>query len=286
MTEFDDALALETVDESLSTGRLDDRWAIGGAVNGGLLMALTATALGERLARAGGPAARHDAPIAFSAYFLSASTEGPVEVRTEVVRVGRAMSTGQARLLQTGPNGPVERLRMLASFGDLRASAEPVLRSPEPPDLPAPDECVDASASPADFRDGVPMLGRIDLRLDPATAGWTLGQPSEKGRMRGWIRFADGRPVDAVSLVFFLDALPPVAFDLGIMGWAPTLELTGHLRGEPADGWLRVELSTRTVTGGLLEEDAMIWDRTGRMVAQSRQLAGIRVPGASGGSTA
>ena len=80
------------------------------------------------------------------------------------------------------------------------------------------------------------------------------------------------------SLLFFLDALPPVAFDLGIQGWAPTLELSTHVRAQPVDGWLRVELSTQTVTGSLMEEDAAIWDASGRLVAQSRQLAGIRVP--------
>ena len=48
----------------------------------------------------------------------------------------------------------------------------------------------------------------------------------------------------------------PVAFDLGALGWAPTIELTGHVRAHPAPGWLRIEISTQNVIGGLLEEDA------------------------------
>jgi acyl-CoA thioesterase len=282
MTEFDDALALDRVDDGIWRGRLSDQWSIGGAVNGGLLMALAGRALGEHLGEHGGNASGHDAPVAFSAYFLSASGDGPAELRTEVVRVGRTMSTGQVSLFQDKGGVPVERLRALASYGDLATWAHPVLREPEPPRMPPPDQCVSASMAPGDFVASVPLLGRFDLRLDPATAGWALGQPSEQGVMRGWIRFADGRPVDALSLLFFLDALPPVSFDLGIMGWAPTLEFTGHIRAEPTDGWLRVELTTRTVTGGLLEEDAMVWDSTGRMVAQSRQLAGIRLPAGAG----
>ena len=82
------------------------------------------------------------------------------------------------------------------------------------------------------------------LSLDPETAMWGVGKPSGKGRMRGWIRFKDGREPDALSLLFFLDALPPVAFDLGLLGWAPTLEFSGHVRAEPAPGWLQVELTT------------------------------------------
>ena len=68
----------------------------------------------------------------------------------------------------------------------------------------------------------------------------------------------------------------PVTFDLGMYGWTPTLELTVHVRAVPAPGWLRVVHSTRNVAGGLLEEDAEVWDSADRLVAQSRQLA--RVP--------
>ena len=51
------------------------------------------------------------------------------------------------------------------------------------------------------------------------------------------------------------------------------LELTAHVRAKPAPGWLRVRVSTRNFAGGLLEEDAEVWDSRGRLVAQSRQLA-------------
>ena len=60
---------------------------------------------------------------------------------------------------------------------------------------------------------------------------------------------------------------------MGLAGWAPTLELSAHVRAVPAPGWLRVRVSTRNFAGGLLEEDAEVWDSAGRLVAQSRQLA-------------
>ncbi len=283
MTEFDDALALDRVSDGVRRGRLGEAWAIGGAVHGGLLMALAGQALGQHLAEHGGNASGHDSPVAFSAYFLSPSADGAAELRSEVVRVGRSMSTGQVSLLQDADGEPVERLRALASYGDLARWAQPVLREPPRPRMPAPDECAPAGAAPAQLRTAMPLMERVDLRLDPATAGWAVGRPSRLGVMRGWIRFADRRPVDALSLLFFLDALPPVSFDLGIMGWAPTLELSAHIRAEPAEGWLLVEIATRTVTGGLMEEDALIWDERGRMVAQSRQLAGIRLPSGDAG---
>lgn len=275
MGDYDAAIAVERTNAGEWTGRLSDGWSIGGAINGGLLMALTGATLGRDVADV---SPEHVAPLAYSAHFLSASAEGPATLRTEILRRGRTLTTGQVSLTQDVDGRPVERLRALVGYGPLEGRGEPHLRSTTAPDIPAPDECISSSMAPADFVASVPLLQHIDLRLDPATAGWALGDPSQQGRMQGWIRFADERPVDATSLLFFLDALPPVAFDLGILGWAPTLEFSGHVRAEPAPGWLHVELRTSNVSGGFMEEDATIWDSTGRLVAQSRQLAGVRIP--------
>lgn len=124
------------------------------------------------------------------------------------------------------------------------------------------------------------FVHRLDMRLDPATAGWTVGSPSGRGEMRGWLRFADGRPPDALSLLLALDAFPPVVFDLGSTGWAPTIEFTGYVRARPAPGWLQVRTQTQHVAGGLFNEDCEIWDSTGALVAQSRQLGSARFPAA------
>ena len=94
----------------------------------------------------------------------------------------------------------------------------------------------------------------------------------------GWLRLRDGREPDTTLLMMALDALPPVAFDLGLFGWTPTLEFTGHIRRRPEPGWLQVVLGSQTLGGGMMEEDAAIWDSAGNLVAQSRQLCGVRVP--------
>lgn len=273
MTEFDDAIAFVARADGEYAGHLPGTWAIGGAVNGGLTMALMAAVLGDRLGRNGG----HVEPLALSAYFMSAASGDDVVLRTESLRTGRTMSTGQVTLHQQVDGRLVERTRATATFGDLARWSEPVLRGSEPPGLPGPDECVAATVQPVGF-EVPPLMDRLDLRFHPDDVGWALGSPSGRGRLRAWLRFADGREPDAVSLLFFLDAMPPVAFDLGILGWAPTLEFTGYVRARPAPGWLRAEMSTQNVAGGLLEEDAVVWDSTGRVVAQSRQLAAVRFP--------
>jgi hypothetical protein len=45
------------------------------------------------------------------------------------------------------------------------------------------------------------------------------------------------------------------------------------LRGLPAPGWLLVQARTRLLADGWFDEEATAWDSTGRLVAQSRQLA-------------
>ena len=272
---FDEEIAVEplTGRDGAYAGSFGNGWRIGNGVNGGVVMCLAATALQHRLDDMNA----HGDPLVFSGYFLTPSGPGPVEATTEVLRVGRTMSTGQISVSQPGPDGAlVERMRALASFGDLDASAT-VLQTAPPPDMPPPEECLSSAEAP-EFLAAATLLERIDIRLDPATAGWVAGAPSGRGEMRGWLRLLDGREPDPVMLLFALDALPPVAFNLGILGWAPTLEFTGHVRGRPAPGWLRVSLTSQNVTAGLMEEDATVWDSEGRFVAQSRQLCGIRTP--------
>ncbi|WP_329136921.1 thioesterase family protein [Streptomyces sp. NBC_01476] len=252
-----------TYDTGLSAG-----WTIISAVNGGYLLAVIGRALRDALP--------HPDPLTITAHYLTASQPGPAVIRTQTVRAGRTLSTGQASLFQTGEDGrEVERIRVLAAYGDLDALPDDVRTSAAPPQMPGYEQCVSSKDAP----DGGPVTGstaildRLDLRLDPATAGWALGAPSGAGRMRGWLGLADGRDHDPLSLLLAVDALPPTAFDLGLKGWTPTLELTVHLRARPAPGPLQVALSTGNLAGGLLEEDGELWDSAGRLVAQSRQLA-------------
>lgn len=277
MSEFDEILATGA---NGATGRFGDGWVIGNAVNGGIVMAAALSALADCLARDPAETTAHVDPVVISAYFTTASLPGEYHVDTEVVRAGRMLSTGAMSVTQQADGQRVERMRAIASFGNLGDLQ--LDRQPEPPTMPPPEQCLSMHDSPAQF-EAPAILHRLDLRLDPASAGWAVGKPSMAGRMRGWLRMADGREPDPLLLMAALDFLPPVAFDLGFMGWAPTLEFTGHVRKRPAPGWLLVELASDTLGGGLMEEDARIWDSTGALVAQSRQLCSIRVPGAGPG---
>ncbi|MEU8790153.1 thioesterase family protein [Streptomyces sp. NPDC048643] len=252
-------------DVDLSAG-----WTIITAVNGGYLLAVLGRALADALP--------HSDPFTVSAHYLTASQPGPAVVRTDVVRTGRTLSTGQASLFQYDDEGrEVERIRVLASYGDLDALPDDVRTTARPPAIPPMDQCFGPQDAPAPIPGSSAITDRLFLKLDPATLGWALGAPSGKGEMRSWFGLADGRDADPLSLLLAVDALPPTAFEIGLSGWVPTVELTVHVRCRPAPGPLRVSITTRNLAGGFLEEDAEVWDSADRLVAQSRQLARARL---------
>lgn len=280
MPEFDEATAVRwdavvpavAGATGVAHGNLDEGWVIGHAINGGVLMATATSAASEVLSSVG-----HPDVLTWGAHFLSAARPGPLQVDLEVLRVGRGASTATVRLRQPEDDGLVERVHVTGTFGTLDR-AEPVHRAPAPPSMPDPDSCVPALRDSSPVATAIVMLDRLDVRVDPATIGFAVGRPSQRGVIRAWLRMADGREPDAALLPYVVDAFMPVSFDLGVPGWAPTMELTGHVLGQPAPGWLLAELTTDTVVGDLLIEDAAVWDSAGRLVARSRQLAGVRVP--------
>jgi acyl-CoA thioesterase len=263
--EFDRLTAVSPAGEGRYAAELAAGWVVGGGVNGGYLLAVMAQAV-----RAAVPS-KPDV-LAISAHYLSASMPGPALVSVDVRREGGSVATAAVDVVQDD----TARITALATVGDLAGLAE---RSPDvrtravAPSLPPPDECLASSDAPAEVRSFVPMLDRFDLRLDPSHASWGLGEPGMTGAIAGWFRWPDGREPDALALLTVCDVLPPVTFDLGMPGWAPTLELTAHVRARPAPGWLKVRHETRNLAGGMFEEDCEIWDSAGRLVAQSRQLA-------------
>jgi len=274
--EFDRDTTITSVGDGRYAADLAPGWVVGGGVNGGYLLAIIGNAVRDVLASRG-----HVDPFSVSAHYLSASVPGPAYVETEVVRSGGRFSTVAATLVQDVEGVRTPRIASHATFGDLDrahdassdAEAAALGLALEPPVLPPLEECVESRDAPAEVKKIAPLLDRFGTRFDPATARWAVGQPSRKGVIQGWFKLADERPLDPISLLLVVDALPPVTFDLGMFGWAPTLELTAHVRARPAPGWAIVRHSTKTVAGGLFEEDCEVWDSTGRLVAQSRQLA-------------
>ena len=260
--EFDQHIAVRQQGDTEWAADLAPGWVVGGGVNGGYLLAVLGNALREALPK------KPD-PISISAYYLSAAVPGPATVDVTIRRDGGSIATAALDLRQDEDT----RITALATYGDLDRLGDDVRTTAQEPHLPPPDECVPNTMAPPEVRAIAPLMDRFDMRFHPDHVGWAVGQPSGRGVLSAWFRLVDGREPDPISLLMVVDALPPVTFDLDMPGWAPTLELTAHVRARPAPGWLKVRHETRNMAGGMFEEDCEVWDSAGRLVAQSRQLA-------------
>jgi acyl-CoA thioesterase len=259
---FDSATAVQRADNSIWTGAIQPGWDIFDNANGGYMMAIAARAMSA--------AADDRLPVSVTAHFTRPGKPGPVSIATEVVRAGRTFSTVRADL--SSEAGLV--LAMLGSFADAdRSTGDALLIDSGIPELPPPEACV--LARPAvDAPLPPPLMDKVEERIHPDDAGTLLGKPSGRPQMRGWFRLPDGEPMTPFTLLMAADAFPPAVFNASLpLAWTPTLEMTTHIRTTHIDGWLRCQFTTRFVTGGYLEEDGEVWDESGRLVAQSRQMA-------------
>jgi acyl-CoA thioesterase len=251
--------AVRPIGEGVYASAICRNWDIGGKANGGYLLAIAARAMAAETGRPD--------PVTITAHYLSPGSVGDVEVQVRTIRKGKRFAVASASLVA----GDRPLLEVLGTFGDLSAADDTFERiEAAPPQMPPPDSCVVQHPS-----DGAPRIfGSMDLRLDPEDAGFLRGEPSGLMRTRGWFRLLHEEPVDTLGLLLAVDAFPPTAFNARLpVAWTPTVELTVHLRARPAPEWLRASFSTRFVSAGFLEEDGEVWDSTGRLVAQSRQLA-------------
>ncbi|MEU5877629.1 thioesterase family protein [Spirillospora sp. NPDC047279] len=256
MSRFGDATAVKRVDDGRYEADLDAGYGIGEALNGGYLMAV--------LARVAVDVSPHAHPVSTATSFLRVVKAGPAEILVEPRKTGRTAAMARLTLVQGGE----AVVDALITTGTLAEDLEPQWRGEAPAALPPPEECSTFSSGKGErgFADQVEML------FDPATMGWLDGQPSGRPEARAWFRVPGHEP-DGLALALAVDALPPVVLNLGAKGWAPTVELTWHMRAVPAPGWLAVHGGGRLVADGWFDEEVEVWDSAGRLVAQSRQIA-------------
>lgn len=262
MGGFEEATAVRPTGEGRYSAVLDAGYGIAGALNGGYLMAV--------MQRAAIDASAHPHPVATSSNFLRVATPGPADVRVEPRKPGRTADVARVTLVQD--DRPV--VEALITTGTLDGDAEPHYAAPTAT-LPPIGECV--RFDPGDAKDagdvGQGFVAQVDMRYDRATMGWLDGRPSGTPEMRAYFRLREAYDPDGILLALAVDALPPVVLNTGAYGWAPTVELTWHMRAVPAPGWLALHGRGRLVSDGWFDEEVEVWDSAGRLVAQSRQIA-------------
>ncbi len=266
MSHFEEETAIRPVSKSEEASSefvtdLTSAWDISGNPNGGYLLT-------SSLRAAAASSAGHADPISVTTHYLRPGSSGDqANIAVETIRSGRRTSTVRTVMSQNGK----PRITSLITMSDLGHWSGPDVATIEPPLVAPLSSCIDRSTLPQGV--DLPILSRVDVRLDPATVG---PPPEGEGRayIAGWIRFTDQSPPSALALPLFADAFPPSPIGLlGRVGWIPTVELTVHVRARPVDGWIRACFESRDIGRGMLVEDGLLWDADANLVAQSRQLA-------------
>jgi acyl-CoA thioesterase len=238
-------------------------WRAGRGPHGGYLAAILLRALMETVSE---PAR---APRSLTIHYARAPLPGPVTIHTTVERPGRSLSTLSARMEQDGSLVALALSAFSVPWPGADVSELP-MPDVEPPDAsPEAGKATEHSGAPP-FRGHLNMQPRIEGRPFDGTE-----RPMEIG---AWLGLAEARPIDALSLAFFSDALIPAPFmRLHEPMGAPTVDLTIHFRTamprlDPHElCFARVRAGL--IQDGFFEEDGVIWAADGTVLAQSRQLA-------------
>ena len=260
-------IAAATTMDPLGDGRwattIDEGWSIANRPNGGYLLAVLASAAMAETGR--------DLPQNVSAVFTRPPRFGPAVAVVETVRAGRTVTASRVRVEQDG----VPCAEALVSTSDVAAfGGSPSWSGSAPIAMPSVEDCLAAIPRLPDGTP-VPLLEQLEVRVDPACVGWFLGKPGGVPEMRAWVRPWGEAAASPLAVVAATDVLPPVVFELGLYGWAPTVEMTVTVRSAPAPGWLQLRTRAHLVADGWFDEDVDVWDSTGRLVAQARQLARV-----------
>jgi acyl-coenzyme A thioesterase PaaI-like protein len=249
-------------------GVVDPEWTVMGKPNGGYLLAM--------LARAAVSLAGHEHVIAASATYLRAPEPGKVTITADLLRAGRSATQLRAALSQDD----AVCVEALCTVATLDPDATPYWTDglPAMGTVPFADCRRLEGRSPGGGR--IAIMDQVEVRVEPDTWSWTRRQPSGRGEIRGWLALPDGEDFTPLSLLYAVDAFPPATLDITLSGWVPTLSMTVYVRALPAPGPVRVLHRAQLIDDGRVDEVCFVWDSTGRLVAQSTQLAGIRLSSA------
>ncbi len=257
---FADATAVTGLGGGRWQGGIAREWFGPPGPNGGFIAALMLRAIREQI---GDPSRL---PRSLTLHYLRPSREGAAEVEVTVERAGGSASVCSARLVQDGQ-------AVTLALCVLSTDYEPAMSwDPEPPPAPQPEEIEELGMGPG----APPLFEQLETRPVWGAMPFTGGDEAITG---GWLRSRGDGEMSAELVALYTDAWWPAPF--GVMTTfapAPTLELTIHFRAkpDPDDTLALVRFRAEASIDGLFDEQGEVWDRKGRLLAQSRQLALLR----------
>ena len=270
-TRFARDTSVRPLGDGVYGATIDESWWIFAGPNGGYVAAIVLRAMLAEVA----DASRR--PRSITLQYLRPPSGGPAEVHVVVERAGRTVTNVSARLIQ---DGRVLVLALAAMAVDRGGSVEfdETTGLPTMPDGSPVPGVGEIAVEDLDPERDVPMRQHYDLR-------WVLGdRPFQPGPAEGesqamtggWLRPVEPEPIDEVVLAAMTDAwMPPIFSRVQQPLAVPTVDLTIHFRGRPADPLAHcfVVFDSPVAREGYLVEHGRIYSAEGTLLAESRQLA-------------
>ena len=261
MTPFSQILQSLHGSDGSFTLQVSEDWGQGRATFGGLV-----AAAGNEALRRGVPA---DRPLrSLQTTFVGPATAGTWQLRTRVLRVGRAVTLAHCDVIVGGQVAAV----IVGVYGADRESVVTARLEP----LTAPRRVDELT----------------DMRFDPVTLPafvqhfalrWAEGArpfSATRSRSKAYIRHRDSAPLTESHVIALIDCIPTPALSMfhapapsSSLVW--TLEFLEHRYDFPPAAWWRIDTDIDAARDGYVTQTGILHDPTGRPVAITRQLVAV-----------
>ena len=254
-------------DQWLIDVSISDQWQVIVGPNGGYLGAL----LLAGVKTVNPPGLQFVRSVAVN--FISPSVPGPAPLSLQCIKQGRTTSLFQSKLNQ-GNRNIAQATVTLASDRLPISFCDPAM-----PQIPAADTLKPMNWSRTNSDFAVPFRGHYDQRVG---LGPIPGEKDDSGRIGGWMRFKDLRPIDDLGLLAMSDGWYPsvISRNLPQAVHVPSLDHTLHFlcsdfSSFDPHAFVGFEFVTEIAAAGYLIEDGKMFSESGQLLAISRQMAAI-----------
>ncbi|MFX0084369.1 MAG: thioesterase family protein [Candidatus Hodarchaeota archaeon] len=255
--KFDQDVNVERTGENRFEIEISSDWNIV-APNGGYLMAIAGKVISI--------ISDYQIPLSMTAYYHKPASPGYANLVIDRIIKSKRIITANISLIQNN--------RVVISYSGMytqKNAFSGITLVQKQPILPDPSVCIEIPNSPLSF------FKQVRLAVPREQLDWLQGVEGKETFFSGYFSFQDNRPMDALSVLLFVDATPPpILRKTGPLAWVPTIELTVQVRNIPTGSSLGFISKTRFTTNGLTETDIELWSEKGRIVALGRQLAFIK----------
>ncbi|MDB3947953.1 thioesterase family protein [Gammaproteobacteria bacterium] len=266
--QFQSALNLTKVSDTVFSFTPDSRYFVGNTPHGGYLLALMNKAITLVLP--------HPSAINSNVYYLDRTEPEPAELHVEILRTSRGSSMGQVKLIQNKKitclySSLCSDFEYMKGHSGLGTPMPEIIHSVEQDDFKVMSyENLGLGSTPS-------FIKQLNMSVHPDHAWWDrdISIDAAEARCSAYLELKGG-VADTFVLSYLADILPPVVQNkYGSLGWIPTLALTCNIRQLPQTNLLFIDGLAKDISNGYFEQDCYIWDMNENLVATSRQLAKI-----------